>query len=116
MDIRLKTAPLSLRGREWTLRCNNNVLADVQEMHGGNLIEALDRVNGLRACCEFLAAMLNDCADTNGWPERFTPRQIGRELSFRQLQEIGPTVMGLVYDAVAEEPTAPAEDEEPSKN
>ena len=34
MDMRLQTTKYSIAGKEYELRCNMNVLAEVQEMNG----------------------------------------------------------------------------------
>lgn len=46
-DIRLKKLPVKFDGREFVLTCNFNVLADVQEACGGNILNALESVNTL---------------------------------------------------------------------
>ena len=91
-DLRLESVPFSYEGRSYTLRCNMNVLADVQEAYGGNLAPALTGRGTLRSVLEFLAAMMNDYADEQGWfepdfytgkavlPCRFTWRKLGRKL------------------------------------
>ena len=95
-DIRLREAPFELDGKSYTLRCNMNVLADVQEAYGGNLAPALSTRGTLRSALEFLAAMLNEDADLRGLfepgvtpegypcaPElekRFTAKMLGRKL------------------------------------
>lgn len=95
-DIRLREVPFELDGRHYTLRCNMNVLADVQEAYNGDLTPALNMRGTLRSVLEFLAAMLNEDADQRGLfepgvspegypcaPElsrRFTAKQLGRKL------------------------------------
>ena len=98
-DIRLEEIPFEFDGKVYMLRCNMNVLADVQEAFGGSMEEAFNADNPMIGVREFLTAMLNDYADEQGWPERWTARQVGRKLSPRQV----PTrdVMGLVSRAVA---------------
>ena len=80
MDVRLPTMPFLFDGKEFTLCCNMNVLADDQEAYGGSNMKALLNPSSIKASMAFLAAMLNDCAETNGWEERYTPRQVGRML------------------------------------
>ena len=41
-DLRLETLPFEFEGRRYLLRCNMNVLADVQEMNGGFIDPAFD--------------------------------------------------------------------------
>lgn len=96
MDIRIKTVPFEFQGKTYTICCNMNVLADVQEAFDGDLDRALQRGSSVRSVLEFLAAMLNDSADSNGWPERFTARQLGRMLPAGKNQELFAMVMDLV--------------------
>ena len=97
-DIRLEEFPFDLDGKTYLLRCNMNVLADVQEAFGGTIAGALSGESANRSVMEFLAAMLNDYADEKGWPERFTARQLGRRLP---LYAVRPTViMGLVTRSI----------------
>lgn len=103
MDVRLKTTPFDLNGKTYQLCCNMNVLADVQEAFGGDISAALRAKNSVRSVLVFLAAMLNDSAETNGWPERFTAKQLGRMFPARCNQDMFATVMDLVVSAGAEE-------------
>ena len=93
-DIRLEELPFEFDGKRWILRCNMNVLADVQAAYEGNIASALDSDRPYESVLRFLAAMLNDYADEQGWPERYTARQLGRKLT----QWMIPTeeIMGLV--------------------
>ena len=112
-DIRLKTENWTFAGREWQLRCNMNVLADVQSIYGdlGSAFEG----GMMRSVLDFLAAMLNDCAESNGWSCRYTGRQLGHELGWDEFQQIQGVVMDLVTSAIStgEEPEADEEDAEP---
>ena len=93
-DIRLEEIPFDFDGKTFLLRCNMNVLADVQDAFGGNIGSALAGGNLFRSVLEFLAAMLNDYADEKGWPERYTARKLGRKLSQSTLP--ASEIMGLV--------------------
>lgn len=99
-DIRLKTAKYTIAGCEYTLTCNMNVLADVQEAHGGDLISALDKTRAIKTALEFGAAMCNECADVNGWPERFTAKSLGRVLPAAEVQQFSAVVSALIYSAI----------------
>ena len=103
-DIRLKTEPFELDGKTYLLSCSMNVLADVQEAYGGKISNALSAKATLKSCLEFLAAMLNDYADSQGWEERFTARQIGRALPPPRMQELIDKVMPLVAATFGTEP------------
>lgn len=114
MDIRLDELPFDYDGKHYILRCNMNVLADVQIAYDGDLSPALNDRGTLRSVLEFLAAMMNDYADEQGWfdpgvtqegypcaPElskRFTARQLGRKL---RREEIPQTeIFALVVKAI----------------
>lgn len=101
MDLRLEELPFEFDGRRYILRCNMNVLADVQIAYKGDLTPALNDRGTLRSALEFLSAMMNDYADEQGWfepgvtddsyecaPElakRFTARSLGRKLRREQI-------------------------------
>lgn len=104
-DVRLKTAEFELGGKRWVLRCNNNVLADVQEAFS-SMAEALSGRHSMRTALTFLAAMLNDWADEQGWPERFTSRSVGRLLPPARMHELDGVVMPLVVSALSSEQAA----------
>ena len=93
-----------------------NVLADVQEAYNGSLMAALRNPSSIKAATTFLSAMLNDCAETNGWPERYTARQVGRLLGGNpeNVKLLSTTVGGFIRKSMT---TKRAEgQEEPSKN
>ena len=98
-DIRLEEIPFELDGKTYMLRCNMNVLADVQAVFGGSIAGALDDENPTQSVLEFLAAMLNDYADEQGWPERFTAKQIGRKLPMYAVKKAD--IMGLVIRSIS---------------
>ena len=100
MDIRLKKIPFEFDGKTYQLCCNNNVLADVQEAYGGEIRPALSGGGTLKSVLTFLAAMLNDYADEQGWEERYTAKQVGRILLPSELEAAGTIVMELVVDAM----------------
>lgn len=123
MDIRLETLPFDFDGRHYILRCNYNVLADVQLAYDGDLSPALSGRGTMRSVLEFLAAMLNDYADEQGWfepgttpagypcaPElskRFTARQLGRKLRREEIP--AGQIMSMVFGAIT--PKRVTEDE-----
>lgn len=97
-DIRLKKLPVKFDGREFVLTCNFNVLADVQEACGGNILNALESVNTLNTTRLFLWAMINDAAEEMGIGP-YTERQVGREFN---LIKMSPKVMELVRSALVD--------------
>ena len=112
MDIRLKKIPFEFDGKTYQLCCNNNVLAEVQEAYGGEIRPALSGGGTLKSIFTFLAAMLNDYADEQGWPERYTAKQVGRAILPREDEAVTSVVMGLVTDAIKSD----EQDEEAEKN
>lgn len=119
-DIRLKTRRLNVGGRDYEITCNMNVLADLQEAHGGSIAEALDvSGRGVRAALEIAAAMLNDAADAQGLPERFTDRSLGRLIPPARIGELSDIVTELVSAALADpepDPDGEAGAEDDEKN
>ena len=101
-DIRLAETDFRLDGRDYKLRCNFNVIADVVEACGGELPNVFDKRTRLKTGREFLAAMLNDYADEQGWPERYTAKPLGRKLG-GQVAALMVPVMSLVIRAMYEE-------------
>lgn len=98
-DIRLEEKPFEFEGKTYILRCNMNVLMDVQEQFDGDFTDALKTENSMRSSLLFLAAMMNDFSEDMGWPERFTAKQLGRRLKFYQIK---PTeIIDLVIRAIA---------------
>ena len=80
-DIRIREKPFEYNGKTYMLRCNFNVLADMQAYHNGNLMSVLYSPDTLHVAKEFLAFMLNDYAQEMKWQERYTPSDLGRHLS-----------------------------------
>ena len=102
MDLRLESMPFVFEGRTYQLRCNMNVLADVQEMNGGVISPALNGKRGQKSALQFLAAMMNDYADEQGWPERYTIKQVKRKLSFGEISTtLTSQIMGMVIRSMA---------------
>lgn len=108
---RMREIPYELDGKQYRLRCNMNVLADVQEAYDGDFMESLNSKSSMKGILEFLAAMLNDYADEMNWPERFTAKQLGRRLRREEIP--GVEIMALVTEAVLprKKEEADAEDE-----
>lgn len=111
MSLRLEEIPYEFEGKTYMLRANMAVLEAIQEAHGGNLDEVMESANPIGSVMEFLAAMLNDYADEQGWPERFTKKQVARKFSMADLTKSGlvSKVMGLVIRSMTV-PTDAGED------
>ncbi len=96
--VKMREIPFELDGKRYMLRCNMNVLADVQEEYDGDFMESLNGKKAMKGILVFIAAMLNDYADEMGWPERFTAKQLGRRLHQDEIP--GVKIMALVTEAV----------------
>ena len=113
----MEELPFEFDGKLFQLRCNMNVLADVQGVYNGSISEALSGDNPMQSVLEFTAAMLNDYADEKGWPERYTAKDVGRKLTFGDLPM--RDIMGLVTramtpaDSVSDPDTEGSQDSEP---
>ena len=105
-DIKPREVAWRFDGRDWVLRCNNNVLAEVQEINGGDFSPILSRKRTLKSVLQLLAAMLNDYADAI----QYTEKQLGRRLSLGTIERLAPDVMRMailaVRDAEAENSSA----------
>ncbi len=110
MDIRLKTEKYTVGEREYTLTCNMNVLAEVQEANGGDLLGALDGKRSMRTALLVGAAMLNDCAEEHGWSERYTEKTLGRAIPPQDAVKFTAIVHELLSSALTS-----GEDKENSK-
>lgn len=116
-DVRQKTAEYEYAGRIYNLTCNMNVLADVQEEYDGDLMRALRSVTSFKSTLRFLAAMLNDAAETqdlrgeDGKLLRVTARELGRNLNIDQVKDVTPLIMKLIIEAVPEEDAEKPEQE-----
>ena len=109
MSLKLEEVPFEFEGKTYMLRCNMTVLEEIQDAHDGNLGEALDPNRSIRSATEFLTARLNDYADEQGWPERFTRKQLARKLSFGERLNGAPIynqVMSMVYRAMSPKASA----------
>lgn len=109
-------------GRTYRLVCNMNAAAYVQDEYDGNLLQALDRIHGIKSTLAFLAGMLTDAADTqgikdeNGLPLVFTRKQLGRKLTLSQTIEAGKLIYPLVWAEVVEKNQAGKEQKKDEKN
>ena len=119
---KLETVDYEFEGRVYRLTCNMNAIAYVQDEYDGNLVQALDRIHGIKSTLAFLAGMLTDAADTqgikdeNGLPLVFTRKQLGRKLTLSQTIEAGKLIYPLVWAEVVEKNQAGKEQKEDEKN
>ncbi len=114
-DIRLKELDFEFDGREYKLRCNMNVLADVQKDFGGRITPALTGRAAIKSTLSFLAAMLNDYAEDMHWPERYTWRELGKKLDWDAYSQLPKdAILQLAIDAILP-PEAQNEAEAPAQ-
>lgn len=121
---KLETVDYEFEGRVYRLTCNMNAIAYVQDEYDGNLVQALDRVRGIKSTLAFLAGMLTDAADSqgitdeNGLPLVFTRKQLGRKLTLAQTIEAGKLIYPLVLAEVVRQKEAgkTTQEEEDEKN
>nr|DAE45968.1 MAG TPA: tail tube protein [Caudoviricetes sp.] len=110
-DIKPREVAWRFDGRDWVLRCNNNVLAEVQEINGGDFSPILSTKRTLKSVLQLLAAMLNDYADEQKWVDekgfaiRYTEKQLGRRLSLGTANRLAPDVMRMAILAVRDAET-----------
>lgn len=110
MSLKLEELPFEYEGKEYILRCNMNVLADVQDAYDGNIGAALDEKRPLNSVTKFLAAMMNDYAEEQNWPERVTARQVGHKLS----RSLAVEIMSLIVRSITPESIVGETDAEPA--
>ena len=119
---KLETVEYEFEGRVYRLTCNMNAIAYVQDEYNGNLVQALDRIHGIKSTLAFLAGMLTDAADSqgitdeNGLPLVFTRKQLGRKLTLAKTVEAGKLLYPLVRAAVLKNAGAETEPQEDEKN
>lgn len=117
-----KTVDYEFEGRTYRLTCNMNAIAYVQDEYDGNLVQALDRIHGIKSTLAFLAGMLTDAADSqgikdeNGLPLVFTRKQLGRKLTLQQTVEAGKLIYPLVRAEVMRQEDAGETPQEDEKN
>lgn len=119
---KLGTVDYEFEGRTYRLSCNMNAIAYVQDEYDGNLVQALDRIHGIKSTLAFLAGMLTDAADSqgitdeNGLPLVFTRKQLGRKLTLTQTVEAGKLIYPLVRAGVLKNAGAETKPQEDEKN
>lgn len=119
---KLDTVDYEFEGRTYRLTCNMNAIAYVQDEYDGNLVQALDRIHGIKSTLAFLAGMLTDAADSqgikdeNGLPLVFTRKQLGRKLTLQQTVEAGELIYPLVRAEVMRQEDAGETPQEDEKN
>lgn len=119
---KLDTVDYEFEGRTYRLTCNMNAIEYVQDEYDGNLVQALDRIHGIKSTLAFLAGMLTDAADSqgikdeNGLPLVFTRKQLGRKLTLQQTVEAGKLIYPLVRAEVMRQTEAEETPQEDEKN
>lgn len=114
-DIRLKKHPFEYGGKAYELSVNMNVLADLQELHDGDLNAVLQKKRTMKTVFEIAAASMNDCADRNGWPERVTAKELGRTLGMSGFKQLCEPMMDMLIAAIREPGDKEPEEEKNGK-
>lgn len=111
-DIRLKRQPFDLDGKHFELCATFNTLADIEEAFG-SMGAFLRTRSVMKGCRVALASMMNDYAEAQGWPERYTPTQAGRLLptTAKELTQTTADIMGLVRAAIVPANAEPEDQE-----
>ena len=75
----------SFEGRDYTLRCNVCVYEVVSDQCGGDLMTLYDAKKPFEGVLTWLAAMLNDYAEDQDWPDfvPYTAKQLSKKFSPR---------------------------------
>ena len=110
MYLQPKPLPFEYDGKIYQLYVNMNVLADLQELHGGTLDPLLSRTRTMKTVFETVAAAMNEYAYDQGWPERFTAKDIGRIMTPKRFGEVSAAVVDMIYQAVYEPDEAKPEE------
>ena len=86
-NIRLQEVPFSFEGRNYKLRCTMNVVADVQDQNGGDLLSSLTTKNFFRGILVWVSSMMNNYAEAEGWEDYtpYTARYLGNKISLKDL-------------------------------
>lgn len=106
MTLQLEELPFELDGKTYLLRCNMAVLEAIQEAHDGDFGAVLE-LPANESALEFLAAMLNDYAWDQGWPELWTTQQLKRRVSLSMLTQIFRLVSRAVFAPAPDAEQAP---------
>lgn len=116
MYLQPKTLPFEHGGKTYQLYVNMNVLADLQELHGGTLDPLLSRKRTMKTVFETVAAAMNEYAYDQGWPERFTAKDIGRIMTPKRFSEVSASVVDMIYQAVYEPDTERPDEAQSAEN
>lgn len=117
-DMRQRALYIERDGKTYALHCNFAVLAAVDFDLGG--VSAALKKGGAGCAIIFAEAMLNECAERCGWPERFDRAATlaflddCEESCGRLITDINTLVLAAL--AVDEQPEAAADAETSAKN
>ena len=114
-DIRLKKHPFEYGGKTYELSVNMNVLADLQELHDGDLNAVLQKKRTMKTIFEIAAASMNDYADREGWPERVTAKELGRTIGMSGFKRLCEPMMDMLIAAIREPDDQEPEEEKNGK-
>lgn len=116
MYLQPRTLPFEHGGKTYQLYVNMNVLADLQELHGGTIEPLLSRQRTMKNVFETVAAAMNEYAYDQGWPERFTGRDVGKMMTAKRFGEIADRIIEMIFQAVYEPDAARPDEAQPAEN
>lgn len=116
MYLQPKPLPFEHGGKTYQLYVNMNVLADLQELHGGTLDPLLSRKRTMKNVFETVAAAMNEYAYDQGWPERFTSRDVGKMMTAKRFGEIADRIIEMTFQAIYEPDTERPGEAQPTGN
>lgn len=116
MYLQPKPLPFEHGGKTYQLYVNMNVLADLQELHGGTIDPLLSRKRTMKNIFETVAAAMNEYAYDQGWPERFTSHDVGKMMTAKRFGEIADRIIEMIFQAVYEPDTERPDEAQPTEN
>ncbi len=102
MNIQPQTIILELDGQTHSLIFNFNVLAELQTQCG-ELRGVMRTDSIMRNFTRIVAAMLNEEANIAGLDVRYTDKEIGRKLGWKDFQRYKDDVFALFIAAISDE-------------
>ena len=111
------TQTVTVGGQETELRCDINVLAELEHRYG-KLHNVTDAVQTMTEIREIGALMINEAHYAAGRRERVTARELGRDLSIDELHELQTGCLLAFYGCIypgKSLPDAHAGEDDPAK-
>lgn len=97
-SIKLEEKSIELNGRTYVLHINMSVLDRILTACDGNLDNLL-RMSVYDSTAVTMAAMLNDCAEDQGWEEDWTPKKVKKIFTASMMNMLDVT--GMFFRAMS---------------